>query len=350
MNPVSLYDMEAIARLRMTHDVWDYVAGGAADEITLRRNREAFDEIVINPRFLVDVESVDLSMTVLGTRIDLPIMAAPTGAQWEAHPDGELAVAKAAGSVGTLMGLATGSNRTIAEIAEATPGPVWLQLYHLDNAVTEFLVAGADAAGYAALCLTIDSPSGPSKEKDVRNQFRAQPGMGWVELRDRPDLMERVTNRGDRPPAKMSWSRLAWLKSLSNMPLVVKGILTVEDALRCVEHGVDAIVVSNHGGRTLDTLPASIEVLPAIAEAVGGSIEVYMDSGIRRGTDVLKALALGARAVLVGRPVMWGLAFDGENGVRTMFEILRKELELAMAYCGVSNLREIERSLVMLPK
>ena len=347
MDPVSLFDMEAMARLRMTHDLWDHIAGGDGDEITLRRNRTAFDEIVINPRFLVDPGQRDMSTTVLGTRIELPIMAAPLGVQWEVHPDGAVPVAKATGEVGTIMGLATGSNNTIREVAESIPGPWWQQLYHVDDEVTELLVTRAEAAGFSAVCLTIDGVGGRVREKDLRNNFQVQPGKGSAELRDRPDLLDKVRSRRDRP--RLIWSRLAWLKSLSSLPLVVKGVLTVHDARQAVEHGANAIVVSNHGGRTTDTAAASIEVLPAIAEAVGGDVEVYMDSGIRRGTDVLKALALGARAVLVGRPVMWGLAIDGENGVRTMLEILRAEFEKAMAFCGVANLSEIDSSLVTLP-
>ena len=245
------------------------------------------------------------------------------------------------------MGLATGSNNTIREIAQSSSGPWWLQLYHVGDAVTELLVTRAEAAGYAAVCLTVDGVGGRAKDKDVRNQFQVQPGTGWAELRDRPDLIADDPDLGERPV--LTWSRLAWIKSLSSMPLVVKGILTVEDALRCVEHGADAIVVSNHGGRNMDTAAATIEVLPAIAQAVGGDIEVYMDGGIRRGTDVFKALALGARAVLVGRPVMWGLAFDGESGVRTMFDILRGEFEKAMTFCGVASLAEIDSSMVTLP-
>ena len=349
MGPVSLFDMEAMAKLRMSHNVWDYVAGGAADEITVRRNRGAFDEIAINPRFLVDVNGRDLSTTVLGKKIDFPIMAAPAGGQWLAHPDGELAVARAAGAVGTLMALATGASRTIDEIAEAAAGPLWYQLYHFDDELTEFLVTSAESAGYSALCLTVDTPGPRRKERDARNDYQIRTDKAWANLRERSDLMEMITNRDTDRYLGLTWSRLKWLKSLTAMPLVVKGVLTVGDALLCIEHGVDGVVVSNHGGRTLDTAPASIEALPAIAEAVGDQIEVYLDSGVRRGTDVLKALALGARAVLVGRPLFWGLALDGEKGVRTMFEILRSEFDTALAFSGLTTVGEIDESLVTTP-
>lgn len=349
MEPVTLYDMEAMSKLAISHDLWDYVAGGATDEITLRRNREAFDEIRLNPRFLVDVNGSDVSTTVLGKKISFPVMAAPTGGQWEAHPDGELAVARACGAAGTLMGLATGSSQTVEDIAAATSGPVWFQLYHVDDRVTEYVVPKAEAAGLSGLCLTVDAFWARPKERDLRNDYVPAPERAFADLRDRPDLMDAVHSRPRDRYVGLTWSRLEWLNSLSDMPLIVKGILTVEDALLCVEHGVDGIVVSNHGGRTLDTVPATIEVLPAIAEAVGDRAEIYLDSGVRRGTDVVKALALGARAVMVGRPLFWGIGLDGEKGVRTMFEILRREFDTAMTFCGARTVGEFDASLVTTP-
>ena len=349
MNPVSLFDMEAMAKLRMSHNHWDYVAGGAADEITLRRNRTAFDEITLNPRFLVDVSEADLSTTVLGDRISFPVMASAAGSMWEAHPEGEVAVAKGAGQAGTLMALATGSSRSIAEVAEAATGPLWYQLYHMDDEVTEFQLDLANQAGFSAICLTVDGLGGRPKERDIRNDYQPQAEKAWADLHGRPDLQEKVTRQREQRHQGLTWSRLEWLRSLTGLPLVVKGILTPEDARLCVEHGVDGIVVSNHGGRTLDTSQASIEALPPIAEAVGNRVELYLDSGVRRGTDVVKALALGARAVLVGRPLFWGLAIDGHNGVATMFEILRTEFDKAMAYTGLNKVDQIGRNLVTTP-
>ena len=346
MNPVSLYDMEAMARQVMPHDLWDYVAGGASDEITIRRNREAFDAIVTRPRFLVDVSNRDTSTTVLGERIAFPVMAAPTGSQWAAHPDAEVAVAKAAGDVGTLMAVATGASYTIEEIEAATSGPLWFQLYHLDDEVTKFHVRKAKDAGYSAICLTVGSAGGVTKERDMRNDYSPSGAEAWADLRDDPRLQEKVASVNRSPSLGLTWSRLEWLRGLTGLPLVVKEILTAEDALLCVEHGADAIVVSNHGGRSFDTVPASIDVLPEIVDAVGDKIEVYLDSGVRRGTDVLKALALGARAVLVGRPLFWGLAIDGEAGVRTMFEILRAEFDRAMAFCGCTSVGDINETHV----
>ena len=349
MNPVNLYDMEKMAQLRTARNHWDYVAGGATDEITLRRNREAFDEITLNPRLLVDVNDRDMSTTILGKRIEMPIMAAPTGSQWEAHPDAELGVARAAGAMGTLMGLATATSSKIADVAKATYSPLWYQLYHMDDEVTEHVLKSAEAEGFIATCLTVDGIGGLAKERDVRNNLQPNYEPAWADLFDRPDLKKRMQHVKRDRYMGLTWERLEWLKSLTSMKLVVKGVMTAEDALLCVEHGVDGIVVSNHGARVLDTVPATIEMLPAIAEAVGDRIEVYLDSGVRRGTDVLKALALGARAVLVGRPLVWGLILDGGDGVLKMFELLRDEFDRAMMYAGVRTLGEIDASLVNRP-
>ena len=330
MNAVSLFDLETMAEQVMPHDLWDFVDAGSGDEITVRRNRTAFDEITINPRFLVDVNDRDSSTTVLGQEISFPVMVAPAGGQRLVHPDGELATAQAAGAAGTLFALPTSSGYSIEDVAEVATGPLWFQLYHFNDEVTELLVSRAESAGYKAVCLTMDTPVPSPKERDVRNKMVRRPDLIWGSLRDRPDLIALrevgVPDMADWSPPRyngMTWERLDWLRSLTGLPLVVKGLRTVEDAVLCAEHGVDGIVVSNHGGRQLDSTRSTIETLPSIADAVGDTLEVYLDSGVRRGMDVLKALALGARAVLVGRPLFWGLAVDGEAGVRTALEILR---------------------------
>ena len=349
MNPISLFDMEAMAKQCLSHDYWDWIAGGATDEITIRRNREAFEEISVRPRVLVDVNGRDTSTTVLGHPIGFPIMAAPTGGQWFAHPEGEVAVARAADAVGTLMAVATGASRTLEEVAAATSGPLWFQLYHHDDEVTELLASKAKAAGYSAVCLTVGGAGHWGRERDLHNDFNPPLEHGWADLRDVPRLREKIFNLDRSTYHGLTWERLEWLRGLTGLPLVVKEILTAEDARRFVDHGADGIVVSNHGGRSFDTEQATIEALPAIVEAVGDQTEVYLDSGVRRGVDVLKALALGARAVLVGRPLFWGLAIDGEAGVRTMFEILRAEFDRAMAVCGCLSVDDIDESLVVLP-
>jgi isopentenyl diphosphate isomerase/L-lactate dehydrogenase-like FMN-dependent dehydrogenase len=347
MNPVNLFDMEAMAKQRLHHDYWDWIEGGSADEITIRRNREAFEEISVRPRVLVDTAGRDLSTTMLGQPISFPVFASPVGTLWLTHPDGEVGVARAASDVGTLMAVASGAHNTLEEVAAATSGPRWFQLYHFTDEVTEYIVPRAEALGYSAICLTVGGAGGRGgKERDARNNYRPSNDLGWGDLKDLPHLREQVSRfiiRG------LTWDRLEWLRSLSKLPLVVKEILTPEDARRCVDHGASAIVVSNHGGRSFDMEQATIEALPAIVGEVGDEIEVYLDSGVRRGTDVLKALALGARAVGVGRPLFWGLATDGEAGVRTMFEMLRDELSRAMAICGCLSVDDIDESLVVLP-
>ncbi|MCI0437627.1 MAG: alpha-hydroxy-acid oxidizing protein [Chloroflexi bacterium] len=372
MEPVSLFDLEAWAKQQMPHDLWDFVAGGCNDEITVRRNHSAFEELTINPRFLVDVSNRDLSTTVLGEKISFPVMIAPAGGQRQVHPEGERATARAAGSMGTLYALPTSSGYSIEEVAEVATGPLWFQLYHYNDQVTELFVTRAKKAGYKAIVLTIDTPSPSPKEKDVRNRFMRRPGVHWGSLRDYPDMPRRAEARGDgsaplttglaesigvpdspdwNPPGYvgLTWERLGWLRGLTGLPLVVKGVRTVEDAVLSAQHGADAIVVSNHGGRQLDGTLSTIETLPAIADAVGDRLEVYLDSGVRRGVDVLKAIALGARAVFVGRPLFWGLAVNGEAGVRKMLMILREEFDRAMSYCGKTSVAQIDRSVVNLP-
>ena len=347
MNPISLYDMEKMAQQVMPHDLWDYVAGGATDEITVRRNRDAFDSLMTRPRFLSDISNRDTSTTVLGKRISFPVMAAPTGSQWIAHPDAEIAVAKAAHAVGTLMTVPTGASHTLEEIATVTSSPLWFQLYHLDDEVTEFHLKKARNAGYSAICLTVGNTGSIAKERDARNNYSPSATEAWADLKNKPSLYDKVRNVDRDHTSSLTWSRLEWLRGITGLPLIIKEILTAEDARLCVEHGVDAIVVSNHGGRSFDTVPASIDVLSEIVDAVDGKIEVYLDSGVRRGTDVLKALALGARAVLVGRPLFWGLSIGGEGGVRKMFEILRDEFDRAMAFCGCNNVADINETHVI---
>ncbi|MCH8063430.1 MAG: alpha-hydroxy-acid oxidizing protein [Chloroflexi bacterium] len=356
MNPVTLYDLEKWAEQRMPHDLWDFVDAAAFDEITKRRNRTALDAITVNPRFLVDVSDRDLSTTVLGETISFPVMVAPAGGQRQVHPEGERATAMAAGAAGTLMALPTSSGYSIEEVAEVATGPLWFQLYHFNDEVSEILVKRAKEAGYKAIVLTVDTPSPSPKERDVRNQLVRRPDVHWGSLRDRPDLVALrevgVPDAADWNPPNFSgltYARLDWLRSLTGLPLIVKGIRTARDAALCADYGVDAVIVSNHGGRQLDGTTSSIESLPAIAEAVGDRAEVYMDSGIRRGMDVVKALSLGARAVLVGRPLFWGLCYNGADGVRDMLEILRTEFDRALAYCGGVTVKDLDPSVVNLP-
>lgn len=337
MEPVNVFDYEPLAQARMEPADWEYYASGSNDEVTLRANRAAFERIRMRPRVFVDVSTCDTRTTVLGVPVGMPILIAPTAFQCLAHPDGECATAQAAGESGTVMVVSTSSTRSLEEVAKEASGPLWFQLYISDRITSEKLVQRAAAAGYRALVITVDAPYWGRKERAIRSGFRLPPNLG------KANFTNEYTTRVD---VSLTWESLAWLRSLTSLPIILKGILTAEDALLAVRHGVDGIIVSNHGGRQLDTATASIEALPEVVEAVAGQCEVYLDGGIRRGTDVLKALALGARAVLVGRPILWGLAANGSEGVRHVLELLRAELELSMALAGRPTLSSVDRSLV----
>ncbi len=356
-HPLTLFDLERMARERLAADYWDIVAGGVGGELTMRRNREAFDAIAVRPRFLTDVTTRDLSTTVLGHRISFPVMVPPAGTQVWAHPDGDVATARAAGACGTVMSVRAGAGKTVAEVRAATTGPLWYGIKHYPDRVTEYLLERAMEAGVQAVCITIAGPGmGAARRPPVRglSPSHAAPIRSyvdkWADLSDRPDLHDVVENLEDVSYPPLTGKRLEWLKGLTGLPLIVKEVMTAEDAARAVDHGADAVVVSNHGGRTFDGMQASIEVLPEVAAAVGHRAEVYLDSGVRHGTDVLKALALGARAVMVGRPVFWGLAVDGEAGVRTMFRILLSEFDTAMATCGCTAVSDVDERRVALPR
>ena len=358
MEPVNLFELEAIAREKLAREAYDYYASGANDEVTLRENRAAYDRLTLAYRVLVDVSRRDMATSVLGQPIEMPIVVAPTAFHRMACPEGELATVRAAGAAGTVMILSTLSNTRVEDVVAAASGPVWFQLYvYRDRGAAEGLVRRAEAAGCRALVLTVDAPFLGRRERDVRNRFRLPPGLAVANL-----LPE---GYGEVPPGladsglavyfasllnpAMTWQDLAWLRSITELPIVVKGIIRPDDALRAAEAGVAGIVVSNHGGRQLDTSPATIDVLPEIANALdarGHRMEVLVDGGVRRGTDVLKALALGARAVLVGRPILWGLAADGEAGASWVLRLLRDELDLAMALAGAPTLADITRDLV----
>ncbi len=342
MDPINVFEYEALAQAKMNPAFWDFYQGGSDDEVTLRANRTAFERIRLRPRVLVDVSAGALNTrtTVLGTPVSMPILVAPTALHSMAHPEGECATAQGAGTANTLMIASTTATRSIEEIAQAASGPLWFQLYVYPSfQVAEKLVRRAEAAGYRAIVLTVDLPYLGNREKDRRNNVTIPPEPFYE-----ANFVD-VEEKG-QPWVPLTWESLSWLRSITSLPVLVKGILTAEDAVLAVEHGVAGIIVSNHGGRQLDTALASIDALPEIVEAVTGRCEVYIDGGIRRGTDILKALALGARAVLVGRPILWGLAANGAQGVFQVLEILRKELELSMALAGRPTLDSIDRTLL----
>lgn len=360
--PINLFEYESLATQHLSPMARDYYASGAWDEITLRDNRAAFERYKLRPRMLVDVSQRDLSTTILGNRIEMPILIAPMAFQCLAHPEGELATARIAAKLKTVMVLSTLATKSLEEVSSvrekgnANISPQWFQLYvHKDRGLTKALIQRAHAAGYQAICLTVDAPILGRREKDKRNQFVLPPGMELANLAMLKDLeipyksgesglftyfLEQVN------PAT-TWRDLEWLQSLSPLPLVVKGILRGDDARKAVECGAKAVIVSNHGGRQLDGAIASIDALSEVVAEVGSEIEVLVDGGIRRGTDILKALALGAKAVLLGRPILWGLSIGGEAGIQHVLELLRDELDSAIALSGCAKLQDIDPSLVV---
>jgi 4-hydroxymandelate oxidase len=355
MKVLNLFDLERVAKEKLPQTAWDYFASGAWDEVTLRENRAAFERLKVHYRVLVDVSKRDLSTTILGQEISAPILFAPTAFHKLANPDGELATVRAAGAAGTIMVLSSLSTTAIEDVMRAATGPVWFQLYiNRDRAFTRDLVARVEAAGCRALMLTVDTPEWGRRERDARNEFHLPPGMAAVNLLPSNKRGEVISQSGAGMgqafswmiDASVTWRDVDWLRSITKLPVLVKGICRADDASRAVEHGASGIVVSNHGARQMDTAPATIEVLPRCAEAVAGRVPVLLDGGVRRGLDVLKALALGATAVQVGRPVLWGLAADGQAGVETSIRLLRDEFDLAMALAGCTNLKDITADLV----
>jgi 4-hydroxymandelate oxidase len=338
----------------MERAAFDYIAGGAGDEITLADNIGAWRRWRLRPRVLVDVSAIDTSTTWLGTSVAFPVGVAPMAFQHFAHPDAEGATARAAARAGVVMCLSTLSSRTIEDVAEAG-GPRWFQLYvHRDRGVSAELVRRAEAAGYSALVVTVDLPIAGRRERDFRNAFRYPQNFANFD----PRLSTAGSNEEDSSLGaviggfnddSLSWADLEWLRSLSAMPLVLKGILTAEDAVLAVAHGAAAIIVSNHGGRQLDRTPATIDVLPEVVEAVGGRAEVYLDGGVRRGIDVLTALAVGAQGVFIGRPFFFALATAGEAGVSRALELIVAEVRNDMALLGTTKIGQIGREYVAPP-
>jgi isopentenyl diphosphate isomerase/L-lactate dehydrogenase-like FMN-dependent dehydrogenase len=346
---LSVADYERLAEDRLEPGPWAYLAGGSGEEWTLRENRAAFERWTFRPRVLCDVSEISTATTVLGNRVEMPVVVAPVAYQQLYDPDGECATARGAAAAGAGLAVSTFSTRSHEEIAAAAPGLLqWCQLYVFqDRGITREHLADAAAAGCSAVVLTVDTPRLARRERDLRIGFeipsdlplpyaRAAIGVAPKNPADQFALLD----------ASVSWRDLEWIASEGGLPVVLKGVATAEDAEIAVEHGAAAVVVSNHGGRQLDGAPATLEALPEVAEAVAGRIDVYLDGGIRRGTDVAKALALGARAVLAGRAPLFGLAVAGEEGVRHVLELLRDELALALCLLGCTSPDELTRAHV----
>jgi isopentenyl diphosphate isomerase/L-lactate dehydrogenase-like FMN-dependent dehydrogenase len=334
--PVNVWDYERLAEQKLDANAHAYFVGGAGDEVTLRENLAAFERRKLRPRMLVDVSTVSTATTVLATEVALPILIAPLALQRMAHPEGELATARAAAAAGTIMCLSTATTARPAEVAAAAPGAArWFQVYVFpDRSATEELIAEAVDNGFSALVLTADTPYLGRRERDIRVDFQI------------PEHLTVAGNIfGHGFDASLSWRDLEWLAGY-RLPVVVKGILTAEDAHLACEHGAAAVIVSNHGGRQLDGVPAALDALEEVVEAVDGRAEVLLDGGVRRGTDALKALGLGARAVLIGRAMVWGLAAAGEEGVKDVLRLLRDEVELGLALLGCASPADVTRAHV----
>ena len=351
---VSVFDYEAAAREKLPKTAFDYYSSGANDEITLRENHAAYERIRLKPRVLKDISKRDIGITLFGDTIAMPILVAPTAFHRMAHPEGECAVARATGKAGTIMILSTLATSSIEEVMAEARGPVWFQLYvYKDKQATKSLIQRAEIAGCKAIVLTVDAQIWGRRERDIKNRFRLPEGLSIKNLSSGSDqfpdgqtgdgLASYVSWQFD--PA-LSWKDVDWLCTATKLPVLLKGILHPDDAGQAVDHGAAGLIVSNHGARQLDTVPATIDALSGIVDAVGDRIEVLIDGGIRRGTDVLKAVALGAKAVGVGRPIIWGLAQDGEEGVKRVLDIIRKDFELAMRLCGCTSVKEINNALI----
>jgi 4-hydroxymandelate oxidase len=342
--PVSVPDYELLAHQRMSHPAWEYINSGSADEITLRWNREALTRIRLKPRVMVDVSQVDTRIKLFGQEMSHPILLAPTSTHMLAHPEGEVATARGAGAADTVMVISTLSNRSVEEITRASTRPTWFQLYvEEDRAVTMDLVLRAQEAGCRALCITVDLPVVYARDREAHLGKEA-PQFPFPNLKTTAGPGGRGLRAG--LSRKFNWKDLEWIRSVAKTPILLKGVLNPDDAEQAAKLGVAAVVVSNHGGRALDSVPATIDALPAIVDRVAGRIPVLVDGGIRRGTDVLKGLANGATAVLIGRPYLYGLAVAGSDGVRHVVEILRTELEAAMALTGRTSIGAIDRSVL----
>lgn len=351
---VTLDDWELLAKEKLDPMAYAYLVGGAGDEVTLRGNIEGFARIRLRPRMLVDVSAIDTSTVLFGQKLKLPVLLAPVAYQKLIHPDGELESVRGANAAGVTFVASTSATTSVEDIAREASIPPWFQLYGShDRAFTKDLVDRARESGCPVLCFTVDAPVRGQRDRDTRVGFRLPAGIERPNFRDLNPAARagnpRAEGRSIYSPnldPKLDWDYLEWLVSIAKMPVLLKGLVISEDAVRAVKAGAHGIVVSNHGGRVIDTVTPAIEALPEIVEAVEGRVPVLLDGGVRRGTDVIKAIALGASAVMIGRPYLYALATGGAEGVRLCVDVLHREIEMAMAACGRPTIASIDRTLV----
>jgi len=333
---INLFDFEIKAEGKMTKMAYEYVASGAADEFTVRWNRQALDSIKLNPTVLTDVSKLDTTVSLFGQKLDYPILVAPTAFHKIMHPEGELATARGAGAALATYVVSSFTTTPIEQLAKVATQPLWFQLYVRDDrAFTKDLVQKVESQGCRALCITVDTPVGGARNRQERVDFKLPADV----------KAPYMVNPGPQK-LPLTWKEIEWLISFAKIPVLVKGILNPDDAEKAIQSGVSGIIVSNHSGRNLDTVPATIEALPRIVARINKRVPVLMDGGIRRGTDVLKAIAMGANAVLVGKPICFGLACGGAEGVTKVLTILRNEFELAMALTGRATIADIDASVI----
>ncbi|KAI3969595.1 hypothetical protein MKX01_020156 [Papaver californicum] len=348
-------EYEALAKERLPKMVYDYYASGAEDQWTLKENTLAFSRILFRPRILIDVSKIDITTSVMGFKISMPIMIAPTAMQKMAHPEGELATARAASASGTIMTLSSWATSSVEEVDSTGPGIRFFQLYvYKDRSIVTQLVKRAEKAGFKAIALTVDTPRLGRREADIKNRFTLPSSLtlknfegleiGKMDKTNDSGLASYVAGQVDR---SLSWKDVQWLQTITKLPILVKGVMTAEDTRLAMQAGAAGIIVSNHGARQLDYVPATISCLEEVVKAAQGEIPVFLDGGVRRGTDVFKALALGASGVFIGRPVLFSLAVDGEAGVRKVLQMLHDEFELTMALSGCRSVSEITRNHII---
>ncbi|WJX47000.1 Lactoylglutathione lyase [Trifolium repens] len=356
MNITNVNEYEAIAKEKLPKMIYDYYASGADDEWTLKENQNAFSRILLRPRILRDVSKIDLTTNVLGFNISMPIMIAPTAMQKAAHPEGEYATARAASAADTIMTLSSWATSSVEEVASTGPGIRFLQIYLFkDRNMATQLIRRAEKADFKAIVLTADSPVVGHKEADIKNRFTLPSylkmknfeGMDLEKLDEATEHSDHTSTVNGLYDQSLTWKDVKWLQTITSLPILVKGVLTAEDTRLAIQAGAAGIIVSNHGARQLDYVPATITALEEVVQAAEGRVPVFMDGGVRRGTDVFKALALGASGVFIGRPVVFSLAADGEAGVRKVLKMLHDELGITMALCGCCSLKDITRDHVV---
>ena len=340
MKKINIHDYYISAKSILPKPLWDYIEGGASDELTIEMNTNDFKKINVVPRRMIDIKNRSTSTSILGQKIKFPVIIAPVGGQRLFHEEGVMGSTKASETVGTINVVPTLSGYPLEEVAKETSRKHWFQVYHFNKEVTKDLIFRAQNSGYSAICLTVDGVITDRRERDKRNNLELEESKWGANLINYPGLTQNISM------ATITYDTIKWIREITNLPLIIKGITSPDDA-KILEHiGVNGIIVSNHGGRVVDSMQSSISALPKIKNVVSKEFELYLDSGIRRGIDVIKAIALGAKAVLIGRPMLWGLSTNGQKGVEDILKIIHEEVDLAMAGCGKTKISEINTTLV----